>query len=316
MREMELNFVSANRKTRINGVIWTPDERIPVAVLQISHGVTEHIGRYKQLAEFLTTNGFAVVAHDHLGHGKSIAEGDEPMYFGHTGSWEYVVADLAQMCNRSKKYFPGIPYYLLGFSMGSFAARQLLIEQPNLIDGGAILVGTGFTGNLEIFLGTYMANKEAKKVGEDKTSPVIRQLTFGTYNKPFEKEPGATDFEWLCANKSAIREYMNDELVGGTMTCGLFREMLYGMSFTRKFSNIQKMKKDLPVLFISGGDDPVGEKGRGVRKAYRAFKRAGIKDVRMKLYEGMRHDVLHEENCEDVYRRICRFIKTTKKRSY
>lgn len=306
MRKENFYFQSNDKRTNIHGVIWYP-ARKPVAVLQISHGVTEYAERYASFAEYFTRRGIVVIAHDHLGHGESVAENAQPMYFGPEGSWSYTVKDLLSVCVAAKRMFPNIPYYLMGFSMGSFIARQFLIEYPNCVDA-AIIMGTGQTSTIEILLGKFMANQEAKKVGEDHTSDGIKALTFGTYNKPFEKEADATDFEWLCSNKDALREYAADPKIGGPMSAGLFREMLSGMQFTGKMKNIRKMNKYTPVLFISGDADPVGKNGKGVMKAAKAFMKAGIQDVQVKLYKGLRHDILREKNSEEIYQFIYAYI--------
>ena len=305
MRKGEFYFPSADGKTLIHGVEWMPDGQ-PTAVLQIAHGVTEHILRYEELAQYLTERGIVVVGNDHIGHGTSIANEAKPMYFGPEGSWDWVVEDIKTCVNLNKNQFPDKPYYILGFSLGSFAARTYLIKYPGTVDG-AIIVGTGQTPHLQIALAKFMANKEAKKVGEDNTSPVIKKLTFETYNKIFA--PNKTEYDWLCAREESLDKYIKDPLRGDSMSAGLFREMLSGMDFTANYKNIQKMDKNIPILFLSGDKDPVGEQGKGVKKAYESFKKSGIKDVEMKLYSDLRHDILHEDSRSQIFEDIYIWIK-------
>lgn len=308
MRKGEFYFPSADGKTLIHGVEWMPDGQ-PTAVLQIAHGVTEHILRYEELAKYLTERGIAVVGNDHIGHGTSIANEAKPMYFGPEGSWDWVVEDIKTCVNLNKNQFPDKPYYILGFSLGSFVARTYLIKYPGTVDG-AIIVGTGQTPHLQIALAKFMANKEAKKVGEDNTSPVIKKLTFETYNKIFA--PNKTEYDWLCASEESLDKYIKDPLRGDSMSAGLFREMLSGMDFTANYKNIQKMDKNIPILFLSGDKDPVGEQGKGVKKAYESFKKSGIKDVEMKLYSDLRHDILHEDSRSQIFEDIYNWIEKIK----
>ena len=304
MKKFEFSYMSKDNKTQIHAVEWLPEEQ-PKAILQIAHGVTEYILRYEEFAKFLTEKGIAVVGNDHLGHGNSISENTEPMYFGPEGSWDWVVEDIKTCMDLTKAKYPNIPYYLLGFSLGSFVVRTHLIKYQEKLDG-AIIVGTGQTPSFQIALAKFMANKEGKKVGENHTSETIRKLTFETYNKVFA--PNRTKYDWLCANEESIDEYIKDPMRGGDMSAGLFREMLTGMAFTAKQDNINKTDKDLPILFLSGDKDPVGEQGKGVERAYNCFKKAGIKSVNMKLYPELRHDILREKCRQDVFDDIYNFI--------
>ena len=282
--------------TTIHGIKWDVDN--PRAVIQIAHGVTEYIDRYDDFANFLNSKGFVVVGNDHIGHGKSIDESKGPMYFGNAGSWDYAVEDLYCLYNETKKDYESIPYFILGFSLGSFLVRTLLIKHPEVGDG-AILMGTGQTSWLNIKLGLMMANSEVKKHGDSAFTDKIDDLTFGTYNKKFK--PNRTKLDWLCGNEEALDKYLEDVNRGESFSAGLFRELLSGMMYDRYIGNIKKMNEDLPVLFLSGDNDPVGDFGKGVKTAYSDFKKAGIKNLDIKLYPGLRHDILNEKNKEDVY---------------
>ena len=305
MKKEDFYYLSADKNTQIHGVRWLPEGEIKF-ILQVAHGVTEHILRYEELAEYFTQRGIAVVGNDHLGHGTSIAKGAEPMYFGPQGSWNWVVEDIKTCMELTKKEYPNIPYYVLGFSLGSFVVRTYLINYPEALEG-AVIIGTGQTQDFKIAMAKFMANKEAKKAGEDKSTPTIRKLTFETYNKKFK--PNRTDYDWLCASNTSLDKYIEDPLRGKDMSSGLFREMLSGMEFTGKQCNINKMNKDIPILFLSGEEDPVGEEGKGVKKAYESFKKSGIKDVEIKIYPGLRHDILHEDCKEEIFQKIYMWIE-------
>lgn len=297
MKKREFFYPSADGRTQIHAVEWTPDTE-PVAVLQIAHGVTEYILRYEEFAEYLTSKGFVIVGNDHLGHGESIAEGAKPMYFGPQGSWNWVVKDIATLKNMTKEKYTDIPYCMLGFSLGSFVLRTYLIDYPGNLDG-AILMGTGQMAPIAIKIAKFMANKEAKKAGEENSTDTIHQLTFGTYNKIFT--PNRTEYDWLCANDEALDEYIRDSQKGGDFSAGLFRELLNGMLYSSNVKNIRKMDKDLPVLLISGDMDPVGDCGKGVKATEKVLRKAGVKDISVKMYPGLRHDILHEKEKDQIY---------------
>lgn len=305
MKRNEFYYLSADGKTKIHGAEWLP-EREPKAVLQISHGVTEHILRYEEMAEYFTKQGFVVVGNDDIGHGTSIAEGAEPMYFGPKDSWLWVQRDMYTCLKMTKKRYPKIPYILLGFSLGSFVVRTFLIRHPGKVDG-VILAGTGQPPAWQLALVRLIADSEGRKAGEAHSTPLIKALTFGNYNRHFA--PNRTDYDWLCASEKALDDYIADSLRGEAMSAGLFREMLNGMMFTGSLKNQERMDKETPILLVSGEEDPVGECGKGVKRTCHSFQKAGIKDVSQKLYPGLRHDIFREDIKEQVFCDVCRWIE-------
>ena len=233
MEKKEFYYTSSNNINKIYAVKWIPEGKIK-AILQISHGVTEHINRYNELAKYLTDKGILVVGNDHLGHGKT---NGQRMYFGTSGSWNYIVKDIEKCRELITEEYKDIPYFMLGFSLGSFALRTHLIDYKPQISG-AIIVGTGYSNNIEIALGTFMANQEAKKHGEENPTEKIRNLTFGTYNKKINNPQ--TECDWLCSSQKDLQIYLNDPLRGGCMSSGLFRELLSGMKYTSNKKNVQR----------------------------------------------------------------------------
>lgn len=300
----EFTFPSADGKTQIHAVEWLPEEDIR-AVLQISHGVAEYILRYEPFAEYLTARGFAVVGHDHLGHGSSVSQGAARLYFGPKGSWKWVVDDIYARRQLAGKRFPGVPYFLLGHSMGSFLARTYLIRYPGTVDS-AVIMGTGQQSPALIAGGKAVAAAESARIGEDKASPVVEKLAFGAYNKLFA--PNRTANDWLSASEANVDRYIADPLCGGTPTSGLFREMLGGLTFIARQENLKKMNLNTPILFISGAMDPVGDCGKGVQKAYRSFQKAGVREVSIKLYPELRHEILCEGCRETVFEDVFQWL--------
>jgi len=302
----EFTFPSADGKTPIHAVEWTPENAPIRAVLQISHGVAEYALRYAPFAAFLTERGFAVVSHDHIGHGLSVAPGAPRLYFGPKGSWRFVVDDLYTRRNLAGERFPGVPYFLLGHSMGSFLARTYLIRYPGTVDG-AILMGTGHLPGAMVAGGRAVAAEEALRLGEASLSPLVDKLAFGAYNRVFA--PNRTPCDWLSVSQENVDAYMADPLCGGNASVGLFREMLSGIAFSKKPGNLARMNRYTPVLFVSGAMDPVGDCGKGVKRAFESFRRAGAEDVSMILYSGARHEILNDTCRETVYQDILEWME-------
>lgn len=305
MVKREFTFPSADGKTAIHAVEWLP-EGAPRAVLQIAHGVSEYVLRYEDFAGYLTERGFAVVGNDHLGHGLSVSDGAPRLYFGPKGSWNWVVEDMESLRKLTHRHFPNLPYFLLGHSMGSFLTRTYLIRYPGTVKG-AILMGTGQNPDAMLVGGKALASVLARKVGRENASDVVEKLAFGAYNKAFA--PNRTGYDWLSVSEENVDAYIADPLCGGMASTGLFLELLDGMAFIKKPANLRHMNMATPVLFISGDRDPVGGMGKGVRAAYDSFRRAGVRDAELKLYPGLRHEILNEDCRAQVYDDLWEWIE-------
>lgn len=300
-KKTDFTFLSSDGKTRLHGISWVPEDTAPVAVLQLVHGVAEYIDRYDHFARFLNGHGIVVVGHDHLGHGGSLPEGATPVYFGDGVTWDTPVDDIYVLHTRLKEQYPDLPLLLMGHSMGSFLSRTYLIRYPGTVKA-AILMGTGWQGSATVAGGLALAGVLARK-GADSTNATVTALAFGAYNKSFK--PNRTSCDWLSVDQENVDAYLADPMCGHDMTVGLFREMLRGIRFNQRFSNLDKMDGKTPILLISGEADPVGGMGAGVRQTYLEFKRAGVGDCTLKLYPGLRHEILNEKAQRDtVYQDI------------
>ena len=300
----EFHFLSSDGKAQLHAVTWLPEGEA-VGILQIAHGVAEYALRYDDFARFMTTKGFIVTANDHLGHGQSVREGAPRLFFAESGGWDYAVRDLYALRDLTGKAYPGLPYFLLGHSMGSFLARTYLIRYPGMVDG-AVIMGTGQMAPALISGGLAVANVESRRIGEENASALVSKLSFETYNKVFA--PNRTGFDWLSVNEANVDAYIADPLCGGNASIGLFREMLGGMRFIAKPEQLKKMNLNTPILFISGEMDPVGDCGKGVQRAYDSFRKAGVRDVTLKLYPELRHEILCETGKDAVYADIYEWL--------
>lgn len=299
----EFYFPSSDGLTPIHAVEWQVEN--PIGVLQISHGVSEYALRYEPFAQYMNSKGFVVVANDHIGHGLSLADGAAPLYFGRHDGWQHVVDDVYTLRDMTGKKYPELPYFLLGHSMGSFIARTYLIRYPGTLSG-AIIMGTGQQSPALILGGRAFAKIEGRRIGFDRFSPAVDQLAFGAYNKKFA--PNRTPFDWLSVNEENVDAYIADPLCGDA-SVGLFFDMLGGIGFVGKQSNVNTMNVNTPILFTAGDQDPVGDMGNGVKKAYASFQKAGVRDVSLKLYPGLRHEILNESRREEVYEDLWKWIE-------
>ena len=292
----EFYFSSSDGSSRIHAAEWTPEGHEIIGVLQIAHGVAEYGMRYAPFAEFMTEHGFVVVANDHLGHGLSAEKDAETLYFGPYNGWKHVVDDMYALRCRTKEKYPDVPYFLMGHSMGSFLTRTYLIRYPGTVDA-AIIMGTGWQPHAVITGGLAVADAVIALKGENATSDVVTELAFGAYNKLFA--PNRTKVDWLSADESNVDDYIADPLCGADATVGLFRQMLHGLRFNQRQSNLRRMDADTPVLFVAGDKDPVGSCGKGVIQSCEAFRAAGVRDCTLKLYPGLRHEILNEKPHRD-----------------
>lgn len=302
----EYYFTSADKKTLIHVNQWTPLGREIRGIVQIAHGVAEYGARYELFADYLCRNGFVVVANDHLGHGLSRVEGRPMVYLGDENGWDNVVEDMESIRVRTAEVFPGKPYFFFGHSMGSFLTRTYLIRHPGTLTG-CVLCGTGHMKALIVAAGKMVADAEIKRLGRTAYSERIDQLAFGAYNTRFA--PNRTAFDWLSVNEKNVDAYINDPLCGGRTTLGLFRDMMGGIGIITDRANMAKMDKNLPVFFIAGDKDPVGDMGKGVETAYRCFKKVGMRDVSIKLYHGLRHEILNEKTNQYVFLDVLNWLE-------
>ena len=302
----DFHIKSSDGKTELHGRKWIPDGPVK-GVVQIVHGVAEYIERYHDFACFLAENGYVTAGDDHLGHGYSVSDDSELGWFAEENGWMTIVRDEKKLHDLLVELHPGVPMILLGHSMGSFMARTYLGLWPNDFDL-SILSGTGWQPLFVCKAGLAMANKEIKAHGTRYRSQVLQNLAFGSYLKKIEDPIGKND--WINRDEEEIRRYDADPLCGFTGTAGLMRDMMYGLSLICRDSHMEKMNKSMPVLFISGDADPVGNWGKGVKKTAGRFRWLAMKDVTTKLYPGARHEVLNELNRRKVWEDVLIWIQS------
>ena len=274
-------------------------------VIQLVHGMAEHIARYDRLARALCAAGYTVAGHSHLGHGEDARE-DELGFFGRKDGWDHLVEDVHAAHEMLLKRFPGQRFAILGHSMGSFVTREYLLRYGGDLTA-AVICGTGWFPGPLCSVARAAAALCGVFGGWQKPAPLVDRLMSKDNNKAFA--PARTPFDWLSRDTVEVDKYIADPLCGQKASIGLFYEMLGGIRFISTPKNIASMNRNTPILFISGDKDPVGEMGKGVRRAYEAFRRAGVRDVELKLYKGLRHEILNEDCRAVVYNDLWSWIE-------
>ncbi len=299
----DFTYPSVQKGSTIHARVWLP-QQAPKGIVQLVHGVGEHVGRYHQAACFWAQHGFLVCGEDHLGHG--LTEGGPRGYFAPKDGWSLVVEDIHALRLRMGQQYPGVPYFLLGHSMGSFLTRTYLIRYPGDVDG-AILSGTGQESAPLVALGKLLAGVERRRRGEHGVSPLVNSLSLGAYNRKFR--PNRTGADWISSDPAMVDEYLADPLCQSPSTAAMFQDMMGGLQFIAKKENLARMDPNTPIFFFSGDQDPVGGMGKGVRKVYRMFQQAGCRDVRLRLYPGGRHEMLHETVGDQVQQDVLDWLE-------
>lgn len=289
--------------SRIHGCRWIPAGEVK-AIVQIVHGISERMERYEELAEYLNSQGILVVGEDHMGHGLSVTEKTPKCCF--SGGWFGAVADTYRLTRDTMEEYPGVPYFIYGHSMGSFMTRTILAKYPDDRISGAIICGTGWQSGGLLVAAKALSNFICKIKGEKHPSKFLKKVAFGSYNDKIK--PLRTPLDWLSRDEKSVDAYIADPLCGGTASAGLMRDMMDGFSYIQNPENLHEMNKDLPVYFIAGDADPVGEYGKGVLHTAEMFRKAGMKQVDVKLYPQARHEIHNELNKEEVYMDVRNWI--------
>lgn len=301
----ELTYPSSDGVHSCHARLWLPSAP-PRAVVQIVHGVADHVARYDAFARFLAEHGFAVCGEDHLGHGQTAAEDGSFGCFGRYDGWTLVTQDIRTLREQMGVRFSGIPYILLGHSMGSFLTRTYLCRYPKTVSA-AILSGTGQESALTVAAGKAICSLLCRVKGVEHRSKFVYNLSLGAYNRAFR--PNRTRADWVCSDEALIDAYLRDPFCTFTPTVGLMRDMMGGLQYISSHRALSQMDVRTPIYLFSGDRDPVGQNGAGVRKVCGYFQKHGCTDVTMKLYPNGRHEMLNEVNKEDVWNDILHWLE-------
>jgi len=300
----EIKIPSTDGKNKLHVTIFEPENK-PVAIMQISHGMVEYIGRYKEFAEFMNKQHVLVIGNDHLGHGYTAEDGDLG-FFGANKS-KTVVDDLYEVTKYAKDtYGSELPYFLFGHSMGSFMARRYIMTYGNEL-AGVIISGTGSQPAAALLGGILLANITGFFKGDRHKPALIKSIAFGAYLKRIENPKTKSD--WLSKDEAIVEKYENDKFCTFDFTVDGYKTLFDSISYIQKAENIAKIPKTLPILFISGTEDPVGNYGRDVEEVYDTYEKLGVEDIEMLLYHDGRHEMLNEIEREGVYEDVNEWVQ-------
>lgn len=305
MKKYTEKIASTDSKNNLNVIIWET-EKEPIGVLQIVHGMAEYIDRYDNFAKYMTEQGFNVIGHDHLGHGHSVSDERDYGFFAEENGDKIIIEDMHSVTQYAREKWEELPNFILGHSMGSFCLRQYLTKYSNDVFG-AIIMGTGWIPSAAALLGKTIATNTCKSKGSHTVNPLLIKLTLEPYNKPFA--PTRTNCDWLSRDEKQVDLYVNDKLCGFDFTAGAYKDFFTILEKIAKNRQLIGMRKSLPILITSGSVDPVGGK-KACEKLNAQYKRCGIDDVTLKLWENDRHEILNELDKSDVYRYIYNWLKS------
>ena len=292
---MRIEIVTTNDKCQpyyhFHGYLWKPEGQVK-AMLHVVHGMTEHMGRYDEFAKYMNEQGIAVAGYDLRGHGRNDNEYPAATFVSGKKKdygWSTAVEDIRMQVRNISAMLPNVPTYLLGFSLGSFLARDLMRDMPPVVNA-VLLVGSGFPASSVLSLMDFMMNIEAKRTPAGTMSDLTKSLAFDTYNKQIRD--ARTPMDWLCSDAEEMKKYMHDPLCNKEIATDLFCDMVNAMKRTSKKGFYKKTTHKLPVALISGTEDQVGgATGNQRLKSY--LEKEGF-DVTCQVIRGARHDVFHE----------------------
>ncbi len=301
MSEAIIGILPSITGARLEKREWHPTGT-PRAVVQLVHGMAEHIARYDATAKRLNEAGFLVVGHTQLGHGE---QAETLGWFAGRNGWDALIEDVDTLRRETQQAYPTVPYFLLGHSLGSLIVRTYCLKYETGLSG-VILSATGHFEAPFLLLGKAIAGVQCLFGMEKKPSKLLAELNFAGYNRDWS--PARTPYDWLSAETGNVDRYMADPYCGFTCTAGGYRDMSCG-TWRLMPANLSVMDKDVPVYLFSGKDDPVGARGEGVKITMRELLDAGVKDVSMKLYPGGRHEMLNEVQRETVWNDLIAWIE-------
>ena len=271
---------------------WTPAGDA-VGVIQLLHGLGEHIMRYERFARSAVERGYIVCGHDHRGHGASDGERG---YFADENGWQKVVEDVRVVNDHMRSTFGSKPVFQLAHSMGSFIGQAFAMQYGARL-AGLLLSGSSWPQRAQLLPGRLLAKLESWRLGKRGHSALINALGFGSFNRRFR--PSRTEMDWLTRDEAEVDKYMADPRCGGPFTCGLWLDFLGGLFELGSDHSLARIPADLPILITGGSADPVGGE-KGMTRLAMRYKQTSHQRVKLKIYPEGRHEMLNEIGREAV----------------
>jgi alpha-beta hydrolase superfamily lysophospholipase len=305
-----MSFITNTFTTHDNETIfyyrWPSNKNIVLkGIVQISHGIGEHAGRYHSIANILQNDGYEVFANDHRIHGKSVKSEDYLGYYDGEDYFSDAINDMRQLTEIIKNTNPNKKIILFGHSMGSLLSREYVTRYGEDLDA-LILSGTAsFMKGLGSF-GLLSAQFLGKLNGKHRSNELLKNLFISQFNKKFK--PNRTRVDWISSDEKQVDLFEADPLRIEDFSLSVFRDILKGSKKTNQDATFEKTPKNLPIFIFSGDKDPVGEMGKGVKKVVKKYKNAGIVNLTLKLYSEGRHEMLNEINKEEVEKDVLNWL--------
>jgi len=293
----EITFPSSDGINTVKGYIYTPKHVTARGIVQLAHGMIDHVGRYGELAEYLTAHGYIFAGNDHLGHGATAKSAEDLGFFADKDGYKHVIEDVYRMNKLLRESFPALPLTVLGHSMGSFIARLYIEAHPHSASG-LIIHGTSGPNPL-LPMGRAVASLVRLVRGPRHRSKLIKELAFGSYNKKFPKEEGPD--AWLTREIALVADRPTHPYTSYIFTTAGYQDLFKMTADCNKKKWFENYPTGIRTLVISGDMDPVGNYGQGPRYVYRQLLMRGHDKVTLKLYEGARHELFNESNRTEVF---------------
>ena len=299
------SVLSSDGVHKLCGVVYLPHGEA-CGLFHVVHGMTEHIARYDGLLSDMARAGFISFGYDNLGHGKTARDDSELGYIAKEKGWELLARDVGEYSEAVRAQFgrADMPYYLMGHSMGSFIAR--LAAQKFVKPSRLIVMGTGGP-NPAANVGLALIGVIKRVRGERHFSRLIDSIAFGSYNKRFGKATDGDKKLWLTNDESVRRAYYADKFCTFNFTVSAMGDLIRLIKYTNSAAWYREIPSEMPILLVSGADDPVGNYGKGVREVEKRLKKCQ-KSVFCKLYEGARHEILNDFTYKAVLDDIISFL--------
>lgn len=288
----------------IHIVTYKP-EQSPIGHVHLLHGMAEHIERYDEFAQFLVAHGFIVSGHDHRGHGKTAEKNGQLGFWADKDGFERVTEDVREVLVQVREEIGEVPLLLFGHSMGSFIARRYMQKYSESL-AKVVICGTGYSPGVMGDIGTVIGKIASKFYTPKSESALLNKLVFGGYNKRFTDTK--TEFDWLNTNENEVKKYIDDPHCGFVPSNQFYIDLFWGLKTIHQEHEINKIRKDLPVLLISGQQDPVGKDGKDVFKVAKGLTNAGMENITVQLVENTRHEILNEANKLQTYQFIVNWM--------
>ncbi len=293
--------IEAPDQHRIRGTHWRPEDNV-IGIIQIFHGLGEHHLRYERFARLATARGFAVIAHDHRGHGN---HAEELGHFADSGGWQLLTDDGLLVNEMIGDRYEGLPIVLLGHSMGSYIAQYFSMQHGYRLTA-LILSASTWSAKVKLIIGRLIAWVESVRIGRRGKSELLHKLGFGDFNKSFS--PARTELDWLSRDETEVDIYVDDPLCGGPYSCGLWLDLMGGLTAIASNRALRRIRSELPVLLTGGAEDPVGGQ-QGITDLAMHYAKSGHNNLLTKIYPEGRHEMFNETNRDEFSADVLNWIE-------